>query len=81
MAMAEGKITQIIGAVVDVAFPRESIPNRLYFLELKSGAAYEADVVWRRSPQFGLRFVRRIDLENPPRELRGLERVRGALRP
>ena len=27
MAIAEGKITQIIGAVVDVAFPRESIPK------------------------------------------------------
>lgn len=60
--------------------PRESIPARVYFLELKSGLAYEADVVWRRSPQFGLRFVRRIDLDNPPRELRGLERLRAVLR-
>src|SRR5258707_14364649 len=35
MAMSEGKITQIIGAVVDVAFPRDSIPNVYDALKLK----------------------------------------------
>ena len=35
MALAEGKITQIIGAVVDVAFPRESIPKVYDALKLK----------------------------------------------
>ena len=33
--MALGKITQIIGAVIDVQFPRESIPNVYDALKLK----------------------------------------------
>ena len=33
--MALGKITQIIGAVIDVEFPRESIPNIYEALKLK----------------------------------------------
>ena len=33
--MATGKITQIIGAVIDVEFPRESIPNVYEALKLK----------------------------------------------
>src|SRR6202041_217443 len=32
---AEGKITQIIGAVIDVEFPRESIPRVYEALKLK----------------------------------------------
>src|SRR3982074_3373280 len=35
MATAEGKITQIIGAVVGVAFPRDSIPKVYDALKLK----------------------------------------------
>ena len=33
--MATGKITQIIGAVIDVEFPREAIPNIYEALKLK----------------------------------------------
>ena len=33
--MASGKITQIIGAVIDVEFPRESIPRVYEALKLK----------------------------------------------
>ena len=35
--VAEGKITQIIGAVIDVEFPRESIPHVYEALQLKDG--------------------------------------------
>src|SRR5690242_1420503 len=35
--VAEGKITQIIGAVIDVEFPRESIPRVYDALKLKEG--------------------------------------------
>jgi F-type H+/Na+-transporting ATPase subunit beta len=35
--VAEGKITQIIGAVIDVEFPRESIPRIYDALKLKEG--------------------------------------------
>ena len=34
-SMAEGKITQIIGAVIDVEFPREAIPRVYEALKLK----------------------------------------------
>ena len=36
--MATGKITQIIGAVVDVEFPRESIPNVYEALQARGAA-------------------------------------------
>src|SRR5580658_9845356 len=36
--MAEGKITQIIGAVIDVRFPREHIPQVYEALKLKDVA-------------------------------------------
>src|ERR1700691_4254960 len=35
--MAMGKITQIIGAVVDVEFPREAVPKIYEALRLKDG--------------------------------------------
>src|SRR6185503_9730912 len=35
--VAEGKITQIIGAVIDVEFPRDSIPHIYDALKLKEG--------------------------------------------
>ena len=35
--MATGKITQIIGAVIDVEFPRDSIPKIYEALKLKDG--------------------------------------------
>ena len=36
--MATGKITQIIGAVIDVEFPRESIPHVYEALKLKEAS-------------------------------------------
>ena len=40
--MAQGKITQIIGAVIDVEFPRESIPNIYEALSEQLGQKLEA---------------------------------------
>ena len=39
---AEGKITQIIGAVIDVQFPRESIPHVYEALKLKDVPTLQA---------------------------------------
>src|ERR1700761_4355743 len=55
MATAEGKITQIIGAVVDVAFPRDSIPNIYDALKLK-----DTDLTLEVQQQLGDGVVRTI---------------------
>src|SRR3954469_8599480 len=52
---AEGKITQIIGAVVDVAFPRDSIPNVYDALKLK-----DVDLTLEVQQQLGDGVVRTI---------------------
>jgi len=55
MSMSEGKITQIIGAVVDVAFPRDSIPNVYDALKLK-----DVDLTLEVQQQLGDGVVRTI---------------------
>src|ERR1700744_1297235 len=52
---AEGKITQIIGAVVDVEFPRESIPKVYDALKLK-----DVDLTLEVQQQLGDGVVRTI---------------------
>src|SRR5882762_5690798 len=52
---AEGKITQIIGAVVDVAFPRNSIPKVYDALKLK-----DVDLTLEVQQQLGDGVVRTI---------------------
>ncbi len=56
--------------------PGQAVPGSLYFLELRSGSAFEARVVWRRHPEIGLQFVRKCALaddENP--DLKVLKRL------
>src|SRR5881396_3885314 len=53
--MAQGKITQIIGAVIDVEFPRESIPNIYEALKLK-----DVDLTLEVQQQLGDGVVRTI---------------------
>lgn len=44
--------------------PGQAVPARLYFLELRSGSAFEARVVWRRHPEIGLEFTGVCALED-----------------
>src|SRR6201982_3629573 len=53
--LAEGKITQIIGAVVDVAFPRQSLPKVYVALNLK-----DVDLTLEVQQQLGDGVVRTI---------------------
>jgi len=53
--MAQGKITQIIGAVIDVEFPRESIPKVYEALKLK-----DVDLTLEVQQQLGDGVVRTI---------------------
>src|SRR5260370_28146435 len=52
---AEGKITQIIGAVIDVQFPREAIPKVYEALKLK-----DVDLTLEVQQQLGDGVVRTI---------------------
>src|SRR5580693_2570389 len=52
---ATGKITQIIGAVIDVEFPRESVPNIYAALKLK-----DVDLTLEVQQQLGDGIVRTI---------------------
>jgi hypothetical protein len=56
-----------------------SLPEAVYFLQMRDRLAYEARIVWRKSPEMGLQFdkVYRFD-EVPGAPLRGLiEKVSG----
>jgi F-type H+/Na+-transporting ATPase subunit beta len=53
--LAEGKITQIIGAVIDVEFPREQIPNVYEALQLA-----DSDLILEVQQQLGDGVVRTI---------------------
>ncbi|MBM4214544.1 MAG: F0F1 ATP synthase subunit beta [Gammaproteobacteria bacterium] len=66
--MATGKITQIIGAVIDVEFPRESIPKVYEALKLK-----DADLTLEVQQQLGDGVVRTIAMGASEGLKRGLE--------
>ena len=40
-----------------------TLPGHVYLIEVRSGISYEAEVVWRRPPIAGLRFLERHDLK------------------
>ena len=41
----------------------ESIPTRVFLIDMRSGTAYECVVAWIRVPQYGLRFVHQHNLQ------------------
>ncbi len=43
------------GARVQIS-GEQAVPDQLYLVDLRSGIAYEARVIWRRYPQVGLAF-------------------------
>src|SRR3974377_2610967 len=63
----EGKITQIIGAVIDVEFPREPIPRIYEALKLKDG-----DLTLEVQQQLGDGVVRTIAMGSSEGLKRGL---------
>src|SRR5579862_8795763 len=64
---AEGHITQIIGAVIDVEFPREAIPRVYEALKLK-----DADLTLEVQQQLGDGIVRTIAMGSSEGLKRGL---------
>jgi F-type H+-transporting ATPase subunit beta len=67
MNMATGKITQIIGAVIDVEFPRDSIPKVYEALKLK-----DVDLTLEVQQQLGDGVVRTIAMGSSEGLKRGL---------
>jgi len=54
----------------------ECVPTRLFLIERRTGVAYEARVAWIKATDFGLKFLRAIDLEGEvPAELGFLNRI------
>ena len=66
--MSTGNIVQIIGAVVDVEFPRETIPSVYDALTLKDG-----DLVFEVQQQLGDGVVRTIAMGSSEGLKRGIE--------
>jgi hypothetical protein len=63
------------GARVRISGP-VALPSRLAMIELRTGRAFDCEVVWRRMPEVGLRFLAVHDLaDSDARELRMLKRI------
>ncbi|MBO4368694.1 MAG: F0F1 ATP synthase subunit beta [Desulfovibrio sp.] len=71
-----GKIVQVIGAVVDVAFPDGNLPNILNALEIKNtNNAYATDLVCEVAQHLGDNVVRTIAMDATDGLTRGMEAV------
>jgi F-type H+-transporting ATPase subunit beta len=68
MSMAQGKIVQCIGAVVDIQFPHDSIPNIYDALTLDDAAQHdliEKGLTFEVQQQLGDGVVRTIAMGHP----------------
>ncbi|MBO4334877.1 MAG: F0F1 ATP synthase subunit beta [Desulfovibrio sp.] len=76
MSKNTGKIVQVIGAVVDVAFPDGNLPNILNALEIKNpNNANAADLVCEVAQHLGDNVVRTIAMDATDGLTRGMEAV------
>ena len=53
------------GARVDIE-TQQFVEDRAYFLDLRSRMAYEAKIVWQKSPELGLQFIRSYRFDELP---------------
>lgn len=76
MSKNTGKIVQVIGAVVDVAFPDGNLPDILNALEIKNpNNAYAPDLVCEVAQHLGDNVVRTIAMDATDGLQRGMEAV------
>ncbi|MBQ7456036.1 MAG: F0F1 ATP synthase subunit beta [Desulfovibrio sp.] len=76
MSQNTGKIVQVIGAVVDVAFPDGNLPNILNALEIKNpNNANAADLVVEVAQHLGDNVVRTIAMDATDGLTRGMDAV------
>ena len=53
------------GARVDIE-SQQFTEDRAYFLDLRSRMAYEAKIVWHKTPELGLQFIRSYRFDELP---------------
>ena len=76
MTAIKGQIVQVIGAVVDVAFPEGKLPNILNALEIKNTNNIDApELVVEVAQHLGNNVVRTIAMDSTDGLVRGMEVV------
>ena len=76
MTAIKGQIVQVIGAVVDVAFPEGKLPNILNALEIKNENNSDApELVVEVAQHLGNNVVRTIAMDSTDGLVRGMEVV------
>ena len=76
MTAIKGQIVQVIGAVVDVAFPEGKLPNILNALEIKNSNNTDApELVVEVAQHLGNNVVRTIAMDSTDGLVRGMEVV------
>jgi hypothetical protein len=40
----------------------QALPNEVHLIELRNGKAFDCIVTWRRTPEFGLKFIKSYEL-------------------
>ncbi|MBQ8664492.1 MAG: F0F1 ATP synthase subunit beta, partial [Mailhella sp.] len=76
MTANKGQIVQVIGAVVDVAFPEGKLPNILNALEIKNSNNTDApELVVEVAQHLGNNVVRTIAMDSTDGLVRGMEAV------
>ncbi len=74
MALAKGHIAQVIGAVVDVAFPEGALPEIYNALEIKNENNPDApDLICEVAQHLGNNVVRTISMDSTDGLVRGME--------
>lgn len=63
------------GARVKIPSLHINLPNAVFLIDIRQGAAYESDVAWSRPPELGLHFTARHDMNALPAELSYLRRI------
>jgi hypothetical protein len=63
------------GARIKLPSPHQTLPANVLLIDVRQGAAYMADVVWGRPPEFGLHFTARHDMNALPTEISYLRRI------
>jgi hypothetical protein len=63
------------GARIKLPSPHQTLPANVLLIDVRQGAAYMADVVWSRPPEFGLHFTARHDMNALPTEISYLRRI------
>ena len=63
------------GARIKLPSAHQTLPSNVLLIDVRQAAAYVAEVVWNRPPEFGLHFTARHDMNALPTEISYLRRI------